>query len=73
MQAQQDRSDNVVLRAENDSLKTENYRLQAALRNIICTNCGGPGILADLSYDEQQLRIENARLKEEVIIILVVF
>nr|GMD94350.1 homeobox-leucine zipper protein ROC3 [Ipomoea batatas] len=65
MKAQQDRSDNVVLRAENDSLKTENYRLQAALRNIICTNCGGPGILADLSFDEQQLRMENARLKEE--------
>ncbi|TXG54195.1 hypothetical protein EZV62_019451 [Acer yangbiense] len=34
MKAQQDRSDNVILRAENDSLKNENYRLQAELRNL---------------------------------------
>ncbi|KAI3469172.1 hypothetical protein Pfo_025835 [Paulownia fortunei] len=65
MKAQQDRQDNVVLRAENESLKSENYRLQAALRNIVCPNCGGPAMLGEMGYDEQQLRIENARLKEE--------
>ncbi|KAK4486537.1 hypothetical protein RD792_009221 [Penstemon davidsonii] len=65
MKAQQDRQDNVVLRAENDSLKNENYRLQSALRNIVCPNCGGPAMLGEMGYDEQQLRIENARLKEE--------
>lgn len=57
----------MVLRAENESLKTENYRLQATLRNIVCPNCGGPAMLGEMGYDEQQLRIENARLKEEVI------
>lgn len=65
MKAQQDRSENVVLRAENESLKTENYRLQATLRNIVCPSCGGPAVLGEMGYDEQQLRIENARLKEE--------
>ncbi|XP_057777733.1 homeobox-leucine zipper protein HDG5 isoform X2 [Salvia miltiorrhiza] len=65
MKAQQDRQENVVLRAENESLKTENYRLQATLRNIVCPNCGGPAVLGEMGYDEQQLRIENARLKEE--------
>ncbi|XP_059643825.1 homeobox-leucine zipper protein ROC3 [Cornus florida] len=65
MKAQQDRSDNVILRAENENLRNENYRLQAALRNIICPNCGGSAILADMAFDEQQLRLENARLKEE--------
>lgn len=65
MKAQQDRQDNVVLRAENESLKNENYRLQATLRNIVCPNCGGPAMLGEMGYDEQQLRIENARLKEE--------
>ncbi|KAL8520460.1 hypothetical protein ACS0TY_011111 [Phlomoides rotata] len=65
MKAQQDRQENVVLRAENESLKTENYRLQATLRNIVCPNCGGPAMLGEMGYDEQQLRIENARLKEE--------
>ncbi|KAL6985734.1 hypothetical protein U1Q18_019107 [Sarracenia purpurea var. burkii] len=66
MKAQQDRQDNVILRAENENLKNENYRLQAALRCIICPNCGGPAMLGEMGYDEQQLRLENARLKEEV-------
>ncbi|KAA8522012.1 hypothetical protein F0562_012674 [Nyssa sinensis] len=65
MKAQQDRTDNVLLRAENENLKNENYRLQAALQNVICPNCGGPAMLGEMTYDEQQLRIENARLKEE--------
>ncbi|XP_073312971.1 homeobox-leucine zipper protein HDG5 [Primulina huaijiensis] len=65
MKAQQDRQDNVVLRAENENLKNENYRLQAALRSIVCPNCGGPAMLGEMGFDEQQLRIENARLKEE--------
>nr|XP_016494822.1 PREDICTED: homeobox-leucine zipper protein HDG5-like isoform X1 [Nicotiana tabacum] len=65
MKAQQDRADNVILRAENDNLKNENYRLQAALRSIMCPSCGGPAMLGEMGYDEQQLRLENARLKEE--------
>lgn len=57
----------MILRAENENLKNENYRLQAVLRNVICPNCGSPGIMgADLGLDEQQLRLENARLREEV-------
>lgn len=57
----------MILRAENDSLKSENYRLQAALRNVMCPNCGGPGMMgADMGLDEQQIRLENARLREEV-------
>lgn len=56
----------MILRAENDNLKNENYRLQAALRSIMCPTCGGPAMLGEMGYDEQQLRLENARLKEEV-------
>ncbi|CAM9003522.1 unnamed protein product [Rhodiola kirilowii] len=66
MKAQHDRQDNVMLRQENENLMNENYRLQAALRNIVCPNCGGPAILNEVGFDEQQLRIENARLKEEL-------
>ncbi|VFQ66433.1 unnamed protein product [Cuscuta campestris] len=67
MKAHQDRSDNAVLRVENEGLKNDNYRLQAALRNLVCTNCGGPAWLAaaELNYDDHHLRLENARLKEE--------
>lgn len=57
----------MILRAENDNLKNENYRLQAALRSVMCPNCGGPAMLGEIAFDEQQLRIENARLKEEVV------
>ncbi|KAJ8774109.1 hypothetical protein K2173_009540 [Erythroxylum novogranatense] len=64
MKAQQDRSDNVILRAENESLKNDNYRLQAELRNLVCPSCGGPAILGGISFEE--LRIENARLREEL-------
>ncbi|XP_039142308.1 homeobox-leucine zipper protein ROC3 [Dioscorea cayenensis subsp. rotundata] len=66
LKAQQDRADNVMLRAENDSLKNENFRLQAAIRNVICPSCGGPAMLGEMSFDEQHLRLENARLKEEL-------
>ncbi|KAF9625194.1 hypothetical protein IFM89_020114 [Coptis chinensis] len=66
MKAQQDKSENVILRAENENLKNEGFRLQAALRSISCPNCGGPAILGEMSFDEQHLRIENVRLKEEL-------
>lgn len=55
----------MILRAENDSLKSEFYRLQAELSKLVCPNCGGPPVPGGVSFDE--LRIENARLGEEVI------
>ncbi|XP_044465562.1 homeobox-leucine zipper protein HDG5-like isoform X2 [Mangifera indica] len=64
MKAQQDRTDNVILRAENETLKNENYRLQTELRNVICPNCGGPAMLGGISFED--LRLENARLREEL-------
>uniref|UniRef100_A0A803LTV9 Uncharacterized protein n=1 Tax=Chenopodium quinoa TaxID=63459 RepID=A0A803LTV9_CHEQI len=35
------------------------------LRSLVCPGCGGGSILGEVEYDEQQLRLENARLKEE--------
>ncbi|XVE65330.1 hypothetical protein DITRI_Ditri07aG0172500 [Diplodiscus trichospermus] len=64
MKAQQDRSDNVILRAENESLKNEFFRLQAELSKLVCPNCGGPAVPGGISFEE--LRIENARLREEL-------
>lgn len=43
-------------------------QLREALNNATsCPICGGPQIsLGEMSFEENQLRIENARLKEEV-------
>jgi hypothetical protein len=54
LQAQHERADNCFLRAENDKIRCENI-----------TSCGGPPVDEDF-FDEQKLRMENARLKEEV-------
>ncbi|XP_076928766.1 homeobox-leucine zipper protein HDG5-like isoform X1 [Bidens hawaiensis] len=62
LKAQQDRSDNAHLRNDNDILRNENNRLESVLRSLVCSNCGG----SSASLDEQQLRLENARLKEEL-------
>ncbi|KAL4335982.1 hypothetical protein GQ457_07G011850 [Hibiscus cannabinus] len=64
MKTQQDRSENAILRAENDSLKNEFFRLQAELSKLVCPNCGGPPVPGGVSFE--QLRVENARLAEEL-------
>ncbi|RRT43997.1 hypothetical protein B296_00050826 [Ensete ventricosum] len=64
--AQQERTDNCLLRAENDKIRCENIAMREALRNVICPSCGGPPPDDDPYFDEQHLRMENAKLKEEV-------
>lgn len=66
-QAQNERHENQILKAENEKLRAENNRYKEALGNASCPNCGGPAALGEMSFDEQHLRIENARLREEVI------
>ncbi|XP_019250149.1 PREDICTED: homeobox-leucine zipper protein HDG2-like isoform X2 [Nicotiana attenuata] len=71
MKNQNERSELSSLRDENEKLRTEHVQLREALNNATscpsCPICGGPQIsLGEMSYEENQLRIENARLKEEV-------
>ncbi|KAG8094216.1 hypothetical protein GUJ93_ZPchr0012g19347 [Zizania palustris] len=65
MKAQHDRADNCYLREENDKIRCENIAIREALKKVICPNCGGPPV-GDDYFDEQKLRIENARLKAEL-------
>uniref|UniRef100_A0ACD5ZKY2 Uncharacterized protein n=1 Tax=Avena sativa TaxID=4498 RepID=A0ACD5ZKY2_AVESA len=65
MKAQHERADNCFLRAENDKIRCENIAMREALKNVICPTCGGPPVAEDY-FDEQKLRMENARLKEEL-------
>ncbi|KAI3466587.1 hypothetical protein Pfo_023250 [Paulownia fortunei] len=66
MKAQHERSENTQLRTENDKLRAENIRYKEALSSATCPNCGGPAAIGEMSFDEQHLRIENARLREEI-------
>ncbi|XP_054781565.1 LOW QUALITY PROTEIN: homeobox-leucine zipper protein ANTHOCYANINLESS 2-like [Prosopis cineraria] len=66
MKTQLERHENTLLRQENDKLRAENMSIREAMRNPICSNCGGPAIIGEISLEEQHLRIENARLKDEL-------
>lgn len=65
-QTQLERHENSLLRQENEKLRAENLTIRDAMRNPICSNCGGPAMLGEVSLEEQHLRIENARLKDEL-------
>ncbi|KAL6001086.1 hypothetical protein ACLOJK_006813 [Asimina triloba] len=66
MKAQHERADNCALREENDKIRCENIAIRKALKNMICPFCGGPPAVEDPYFDEQNLQMENARLKNEL-------
>ncbi|KAK7340185.1 hypothetical protein VNO77_20881 [Canavalia gladiata] len=66
MKTQLERHENSLLRQENDKLRAENMSMREAMRNPMCSNCGGPAMIGEISLEEQHLRIENARLKDEL-------
>ncbi|XVE64183.1 hypothetical protein DITRI_Ditri07aG0081300 [Diplodiscus trichospermus] len=66
MKTQLERHENVILRQENDKLRAENDLLKQAMTSPICNNCGGPAVPGEISYEQHQIRIENARLKDEL-------
>ena len=40
--------------------------MKDAISSPMCNQCGGPAIPGQISFEEHQLRIENARLKDEL-------
>jgi homeobox-leucine zipper protein len=66
LQNQHERQENSQLRAENESLRAENMRYKEALSSASCPTCGGPAALGEMPFDEHHLRVENARLREEI-------
>ncbi|XP_042463839.1 homeobox-leucine zipper protein ROC5-like isoform X1 [Zingiber officinale] len=66
MKTQIERHENAILRQENDKLRAENLSIREAMRNPMCCNCGGPAVLGEISLEEQHLRVENVRLKDEL-------
>ncbi|XP_027363224.1 homeobox-leucine zipper protein ANTHOCYANINLESS 2 isoform X3 [Abrus precatorius] len=66
MKTQLERHENIMLRQENEKLRAENSLMKEAMSNPVCNNCGGPAIPGQISFEEHQIRIENARLKDEL-------
>ncbi|XP_071732658.1 homeobox-leucine zipper protein HDG1-like isoform X2 [Rutidosis leptorrhynchoides] len=66
MKTQLERHENAILKQENDKLRIENIAMKEAIRAPVCNNCGGQAILGDISIDEHNLRIDNARLRDEL-------
>ncbi|XP_022968413.1 homeobox-leucine zipper protein ANTHOCYANINLESS 2-like isoform X1 [Cucurbita maxima] len=66
MKTQIERHENAILKHENDKLRAENSVMKDAISNPTCNTCGGPSIPVHLSFEEHQLRIDNARLRDEL-------
>ncbi|XP_057425278.1 homeobox-leucine zipper protein HDG1 isoform X2 [Lotus japonicus] len=66
MKTQLERHENLMLRQENEKLRAENTMMKEAMNNPICNSCGGPAMPGQISFEEHQIRIENARLKDEL-------
>ncbi|RCV34994.1 hypothetical protein SETIT_7G203300v2 [Setaria italica] len=66
MKNQMERHENALLKQENDKLRAENLSIRGAMRDTVCGGCGGPALLGDMSLEEHHLRLENARLRDEL-------
>jgi len=58
------------LKSEIEKLREKNKTLRETINKACCPNCGVPTTNRDgaMATEEQQLRIENAKLKAEVMI-----
>ncbi|KAM2016356.1 homeobox-leucine zipper protein GLABRA 2-like [Malus sylvestris] len=68
IKAIQERHENSLLKGEMEKLRDENKAMREQINKSCCPNCGTATTSRDatLTTEEQQLRIENARLKSEV-------
>ncbi|KAM0956752.1 hypothetical protein ACFX13_025593 [Malus domestica] len=68
IKAIQERHENSLLKGEMEKLRDESKAMREQINKACCPNCGTATTSRDatLTTEEQQLRIENARLKSEV-------
>ncbi|KAK6912050.1 Homeobox domain [Dillenia turbinata] len=67
-QAIQERHENSLLKSEMEKLREDNKALRETIKKACCPNCSHATTSRDatMTTEEQQIRIENARLKAEV-------
>lgn len=66
MQIQIERLENKKTRGENEMLRAESLAIREALLKKTCPTCGGPTVSAEETPEQRRLRMENARLKDEI-------
>ncbi|XP_038717571.1 homeobox-leucine zipper protein GLABRA 2-like isoform X2 [Tripterygium wilfordii] len=70
IKAIQERHENSLLKNEIEKLREENKAMRETINKACCLNCGIPTTSTSrdtsITTEEQQLRIENAKLKAEV-------
>ncbi|KAF8400808.1 hypothetical protein HHK36_014110 [Tetracentron sinense] len=68
IKAIQERHENSLLKSEMDKLRDENRAMRETIKKASCPNCGFATSSRDatMTTEEQQIRIENARLKAEI-------
>ncbi|XVE52078.1 hypothetical protein DITRI_Ditri02bG0092100 [Diplodiscus trichospermus] len=68
IKAIQERHENSLLKQELEKLRDENKAMRESVSKACCPNCGMATTSKDgsITTEEQQLRIENAKLKAEV-------
>ncbi|KAJ4951818.1 hypothetical protein NE237_028650 [Protea cynaroides] len=68
IKAVQERHENSLLKSEIEKLREENRSMRETIKKACCSNCGfaTSSKAGTITTEEQQLRIENARLKAEV-------
>ncbi|KAJ0745113.1 putative transcription factor & lipid binding HD-SAD family [Helianthus annuus] len=66
LKSQKERSENVILKQENEQLRLENLAMAEVLKNPLCNKCGAQATIPDGSIHKHKVVIENARLKEEL-------
>ncbi|KAJ0436597.1 putative transcription factor Homeodomain-TALE-KNOX family [Helianthus annuus] len=71
IKAIQERHENSLLKSELDTLRDENKLLREMIKKGTCSNCGSSSKDATTNNEEQQLRVENAKLKAQVAQLLV--
>ncbi|KAJ0531387.1 putative transcription factor & lipid binding HD-SAD family [Helianthus annuus] len=66
LKSRKERSENVILKQENEQLRLENLAMAEVLKNPLCNKCGAQATIPDRSIQKHKVMIENARLKEEL-------
>ncbi|KAL3635488.1 Homeobox-leucine zipper protein MERISTEM L1 [Castilleja foliolosa] len=66
MKMKHEHEQNANLVAENKKLHAERVRLREELKNATCPACGCMATIVDVPFEERKLRIENARLIDEI-------